>query len=102
VVLEIVDAQLDELERRQRVSAPDPVPRQPVLVMESSKEDGGLPPQVAAKQPDAVADVPEAKPQPLAQPPYRPMLEGDRRREAIRARNQEALRRFEAEINHRP
>jgi hypothetical protein len=35
----------------------DPVPRQPMLVMQDSKEDAGLPPQVVAKQPDAVADV---------------------------------------------
>jgi hypothetical protein len=61
------------------------------------------------KQPDAVADVPDqaekappaadviSAPDPV--PPYRPpMLEGDRRREAIRARNQAALARLEAEI----
>jgi hypothetical protein len=33
--------------------------------------------------------------------PARPLLEGDRRREAICARNQEALRRYEAEIKER-
>jgi hypothetical protein len=67
------------------------------------------------KQPDAVADVPgqaenqlsaKAKREadqrvsaPDLAPSYRqPMLEGDRRREAIRARNQEALQRLEAQI----
>jgi hypothetical protein len=67
--------------------------------------DAGLPPRV-----DAVADVPDqaekappaadviSAPDPV---PARPMLEGDRRREAIRARNQEALRRAEAELRGR-
>ena len=62
------------------------------------------------KRPDAVADVPDqaekappaadviSAPDPV---PARPMLEGDRRREAIRARNQEALRRAEAELRGR-
>jgi hypothetical protein len=67
--------------------------------------DAGLPPQVgfvadvpgqAEKAPPA-ADVISA-PDPV---PARPMLEGDRRREAIRARNQEALRRAEAELRGR-
>jgi hypothetical protein len=95
---------------READQAPDPVPRQPVLVMQDSKEDAGVPPQVVAKQPDAVADVPNqaekappaagviSAPDPV---PARPMLEGDRRREAIRARNQEALRRAEAELRGR-
>jgi hypothetical protein len=72
--------------------------------------DTGVPPQVVATQPDAVADVPNqaekappaadviSAPDPV---PARPMLEGDRRREAIRARNQEALRRAEAELRGR-
>jgi hypothetical protein len=72
--------------------------------------DAGVPPQVVATQPDAVADVPNqaekappaadviSAPDPV---PARPMLEGDRRREAIRARNQEALRRAEAELRGR-
>jgi hypothetical protein len=33
--------------------------------------------------------------------PARPMLEGDRRREELRARNREALLRFEAELRGR-
>jgi hypothetical protein len=35
-------------------------------------------------------------------PAPRPMLEGDRRRAAIRARNQEALQRLDAVIKARP
>jgi hypothetical protein len=93
---------------READQAPDPVPRQPVLVMQDSKEDAGLPPQVVAKQPDAVADVPDqaerqpvekappAQPdQPVSAPDPRPMLEGDRQRAERRVRNQEALRRFD-------
>jgi hypothetical protein len=52
----VTDAQQIEAARTR---AAVPVPRQPVLVMERSKEDAGLPPQVVAKQPDAVADVPD-------------------------------------------
>ena len=44
--------------------------------------------------------VPVSAPDPV--PACRqPMLEGDRRREAIRARNQEALQRLEAQIKER-
>jgi putative DNA primase/helicase len=59
------------------------------------------------KQPAAVADVPQKGPPAAdvisaADPvPARPMLEGDRRREELRARNREALLRFEAELRGR-
>jgi hypothetical protein len=65
---------------------------------------------ITEKQPDAADAVPDqaekappaadaiSAPDPV---PARPMLEGDRRREAIRARNQEALRRAEAELRGR-
>ena len=51
-------------------------------------------PQVVAKQPDAVADVPDQNFKP-ASSDRQPVLEGDRHREAIRARNREALQRWE-------
>jgi hypothetical protein len=44
---------------------------------------------------------PEGEPAAPDPVPARPLLEGDRRREAIRARNQEALRRLEVEIKER-
>lgn len=56
------------------------------------------------KQPDAVADVfDQAEKAPPAADVIsaRPMLPGDRRRAEILARNQEALRRAEAEIRAR-
>jgi hypothetical protein len=55
--------------------------------------------QPVEKAPPAQPDQPVSTPDPV---PARPVLEGDRRREAIRARNQEALRRLEAEIRERP
>jgi hypothetical protein len=67
-------------------------------------------PQVVAKQPEAVASAhnqaerapPAADVISTPDPaPARPMLPGDRQREAIRARNQEALRRAEAEMKRR-
>jgi Protein of unknown function (DUF3631) len=57
--------------------------------------------QPVEKAPPAQPDQPVSASDPV--PSYRqPVLEGDRRREAIRARNQEVLRRFEAEIRERP
>jgi hypothetical protein len=49
-------------------------------------------------EPPAQLDQPVSAPDPV---PARPMLPGDRQREAIRARNQEALRRAEAEMKRR-
>jgi len=87
----------------------------PSIRKDSSVATNGAPIDAAyqattEKRPDAVADVPDqaekappaadviSAPDPV---PARPMLEGDRRREAIRARNQEALRRAEAELRGR-
>jgi putative DNA primase/helicase len=90
--------------RLDRGGGPD-VP-QPTLAEPPAQTNGGA----VEKPPDAVADVPDqaekappaadviSAPDPV---PARPMLEGDRRREAIRARNQEALRRAEAELRGR-
>jgi hypothetical protein len=69
-------------------------------------------PATTEKQPDAVADVPDqAEKAPPAQPdqpvsapdpaPARPMLPGDARRAEIRARNQEAVQRFDAKMKER-
>jgi len=55
--------------------------------------------QPVEKAPPA-ADVISA-PDPVPSPPVRPMLPGDLHREQIRARNQEAVRRSEAEIKAR-
>jgi hypothetical protein len=46
------------------------------------------------EEPDAVADVPDQNFKP-ASSDRQPVLEGDRHREAIRARNREALQRWE-------
>jgi hypothetical protein len=54
-----------------------------------------------AKEAKQEAVQPVSAPDPVPSPPVRPMLEGDRRRETIRARNQEAVRRSEAEIKAR-
>jgi hypothetical protein len=72
VVLEIVDAQLDELERRRSEGRGG--------MNYGLTGNGGAPP---------------------APVPYRPMLPGDRRRAEIRARNQERVQRFDAEMKKR-
>src|SRR5260370_27262869 len=96
---------LDEAKKAKReadrcVSTPDPVPRQPVLVMQDSKEAAGLPPQ------DAVADVPDQaeKAPPAADVISAPdpvparMLEGDRQRALRVIRNQEVVERENAKM----
>jgi hypothetical protein len=55
-------------------------------------------PDQAEKTPPAQPDQPVSAPDPV---PARPVLEGDRRREAIRARNQAALQQLEAKIKER-
>jgi hypothetical protein len=95
------------------------------VVEETDRPGGLLSLSAVEKPPDAVADVPhqaekappaadvidEDEKAPPAQPeqpvsapdpvPTRPMLPGDRRRAEIRARNQEAVQRFDAEMKRR-
>jgi len=59
-----------------------------------------LPPSLDRSRPAQAPLVPETLPVPSATPP-RPMLPGDRRREEQRARNAEALRRFEDALKGR-
>jgi hypothetical protein len=66
------------------ISAPDPVPARPA------------PDQPPPAQPPTTQPLP-----PVQAVPSRPMLPGDRRREELRARNREALLRFEAELRGR-
>jgi hypothetical protein len=107
-VADVIEEQLRNLEEAKKakqeadqcVSTPDPAPRQPVLVMEGSKEDAGSPPQVVAKQPDAVAEAPPpadvvSAPDPV---PARPMLAGDLQRALRAARNAEVVARENAKI----
>jgi hypothetical protein len=84
MVLAIVNERLDELERRR-----------------SQASGTSATALSAAHLEDQAETQPSAQPQPPAWAPPVPVLEGDRRREAIRVRNQEALRRAEAEIKGR-
>jgi hypothetical protein len=86
---------------------PDPVPRQPAPAMEGCKEDVGLPPQVIAKQPDAVPEkAPSAPPamtydEQIEAIMRRQMLPGDRKRALQLVRNAEALARDNAAMKGR-
>jgi hypothetical protein len=100
----VVEEQLHNHEARRAkreadrcVSTPDAAPRQPVLVMQDSKEDAGLPPQM-----DAVADAPDPVPATDSLPP-RPkgMLDGDYRRMLQAFRNQKAVERDNAAMKER-
>src|SRR5262249_9679329 len=74
---------------------------------EGTASDNGCPevrpPDPTAETAGSVESPPGALcPQPLpASSDRQPVLEGDRRREALRARNREALQRFEAELRGR-
>ena len=74
---------------READQAPDPVPRQPVLVMQDSKEDAGIPPvpPPAMTYDEEVAEIMR-----------RQMPEGNRRRALNEAKNREMTRQFDAKI----
>ena len=74
---------------READQAPDPVPRQPVLVMQDSKEDAGIPPV----PPPAMTYDEE-----VAVIRRRQMPEGNRRRALNEAKNREMTRQFDAKI----
>jgi hypothetical protein len=108
---------IDEAEKAKRepdqpISAPDPVPAQPVLVMQGSKEHIDVPPPVVAKQPDAVPEnAPSAPPvmdtaeimrrldEQIAEIRSRPNMRPSDRMQALRrVENQKALAKFDAQI----
>jgi Protein of unknown function (DUF3631) len=103
----IDEAEKVKQEADQPVSTPDPAPRQPVLVMQDSKEDAGLPPQVVEKQPDAVPEkAPSAPPamtydEQIEAIMKQPMLPGDRQRALKLVRNKKAEQQFDAAMKER-
>jgi hypothetical protein len=80
----------------QPVSAPELVPPQPALVMQDSKEDAGLPPQVAPSAPPEMTYEEQ-----IEAIMRRQMLPGDRKRALQLVRNAEALARDNAAMKGR-
>jgi Protein of unknown function (DUF3631) len=75
-----------------------PAPADVIDEADQAKREAATEKQPVEKAPPAQPDQPVSAPDPV---PARPMLEGDRRRAEIRARNQEKLQQFDAEMKGR-